>query len=137
MTTEDTERGSPESVELLKPVELGFAEFVSQLISETLQAIVTSMIQQEKKIREIEELMALDTDIFTERVINDEMVKNEILQIFPSKEEGKSSVDEGSPYVPENKEEGVKENPPIFSLINYKMSELITLIKYLLEKKIR
>jgi len=123
MTTEDTERGSPESVELLKPVELGFAEFVSQLISETLQAIVTSMIQQEKKIREVENLMTLDTDIFTERVINDEIVRNEILQIFPSKEEGKSSVDEGSPYVPENKEEGVKENPPIFSLINYKMSE--------------
>lgn len=109
--------------ELLKPVELGFVEFVSQLISETLQAVVTSMIQQEKKIREIEEFMALDTDTFTERVINDEMVKNEILQIFPSKEEGKSSVDEKSQYVPENKEDGVKENPPIYSLIFYKMSE--------------
>ncbi|PKP58668.1 MAG: hypothetical protein CVT88_06915 [Candidatus Altiarchaeales archaeon HGW-Altiarchaeales-1] len=105
---------------LLKPTELGFAEFVSQLISETLQAVITSMIQQEKEIRELEEGASLNIDGFAERFITDDVVRNEILRLFPSDEKGKSSVDPNAPYTPPDKN---TENPPIYSIIGYRMSK--------------
>ena len=105
---------------LPKPTELGFADFVSQLITETLHAIVTSSIQQEKQIKELEDSMALDIDEFAERFITEEMVRDDILRIFPSTKEGISSVDHGSDYAPKNG--NGEENPSIYSLIGYSMS---------------
>lgn len=60
----------------LIPVNLGFAEFVSKLIEETFEAIVTSQSEQIIKHEEILNSLLLDKEKFAEQYVNQEEVEN-------------------------------------------------------------
>jgi hypothetical protein len=108
---------------ITKPTEVGFAEFTAQLISETFQAVVRSMVQQEKEIREMERLTALGIEDFARLSITEDILRDEIIRIFPSKEgeDTESSIEPGSIYVPQAN--GQAEDPPIFLLTGYQVTK--------------
>jgi hypothetical protein len=85
---------------IVKSVELDFAEFASTLISETLNAVITSMLTQEKQVAEIEQQSMLTPEQYARENLTDEIIRAEILRLFPSnsEREDKSSVDIGEPY---------------------------------------
>jgi hypothetical protein len=85
---------------IVKSVELDFAEFASTLISETLNAVITSMLTQEKQVAELEQQVLLSPEQYAKEYLPDELVRAEILRFFPSNSgrEEQSSVDIGEPY---------------------------------------
>ncbi len=102
--------------------ELGFSEFVSLLVTDTLDAVISSLLEQEKRIAQIQQTILSTPSEFGRRYISDEVVRTEILQIFPSKEgKEKSTVDKGSLYFPARGEK--KEAPDVFELTGYRMAE--------------
>jgi hypothetical protein len=91
--------------------ETGFAEFAALLITETLEAVIAAQISQEEKLRELVTAATLPADSYIERYLPQEVIRNELLLLFPSVKEGASGVDPGSPYSPP---EGVTpESPPV------------------------
>jgi hypothetical protein len=105
-----------------KSVEIGFAEFASTLISETLTAVVTSMLTQEKQAAQLEQQAQLSAEEYAKENLTDDIVRAEILRLFPSSSGNadKSTVDAGEPYA-NNKEKG--ESPPILSKIGYRLAK--------------
>jgi hypothetical protein len=105
-----------------KATEIGFAEFASTLISETLNAVVTSILTQEKQAAELEQQALLSADEYAKENLTDELVRAEILKLFPSStgQADKSSVDQGEPYI-SGKE--TVESPPISKKIGYKIAK--------------
>lgn len=102
--------------------ELGFSEFVSLLVTDTLDAVISSLLEQEKRIAQIQQTILITPAEFGRRYISDEVVRAEILQIFPSEEgNDKSTVDNGSVYFPARGEK--KEAPAVFELTGYSMAE--------------
>ena len=105
---------------LVKTTEMGFAEFASTLISETLSAVVTSMLNQEEQIAKLQQQSLLSPEQYANENLTDEVVRNEVMQLFPSSESGKSAVDEGEPYKP-GKE--TAEYPAIYDKTGYKITK--------------
>ncbi|MGD6808890.1 MAG: hypothetical protein ACQCN3_04250 [Candidatus Bathyarchaeia archaeon] len=105
---------------IAKETELGFAEFASTLISETLNAVVTSILTQEKQAAELEQQALLSPEDYAKENLSEEIVRAEILRLFPSNsgKEDKSSVDVGEPYTL-SKETG--ESPAINQKTGYKI----------------
>ena len=106
--------------DITKPADMEFAEFTAALILETFRALITAQLQQEREIRGLEVVAAIEIGEYAESLISDEEVGNELLRLFHV--EGKpevSAVDEKSPYRPEEKE-GV-ERPPVVHLTGYTM----------------
>lgn len=101
--------------------ELGFSEFVSKLITDVMDAVISSLLDQEKKVAELKESMFLNPADFAKRYIPEQNIRSEILALFPDVKgtEGKSSVDPGAPY--EISKE--KEEPPIFDLTGYRLTK--------------
>lgn len=99
-----------------KSIELDFAEFTSTLISETLNAIMTSALTQEKQASQFEQQLSLSPEEYAKENLTQEHVEAEIRQLFPSTN-GKSSVYIGAPYALNN--EGIEEFPPINKKIGY------------------
>jgi hypothetical protein len=83
---------------IVKEVGLDFAEFASTLISETLNAVISSILTQEKQVAELEQQAMLSPEEYARENLTDEIIKAEIMQLFPSIN-GKSSVDVGEPYM--------------------------------------
>jgi hypothetical protein len=85
---------------IVKAVELDFAEFASTLISETLKAVISSILTQEKQVAEIEQQAMVSPEEYARANLTDEIIRAEILHLFPSTDgrEDKSSVDPGEPY---------------------------------------
>ncbi|MDR2203548.1 MAG: hypothetical protein LBE76_04510 [Nitrososphaerota archaeon] len=83
---------------IVKSIELDFAEFASTLISDTLTAIITTAIAQEKQIAELEQEAMLTPQEYAKDQLTDNLIREEILRLFPSNAGGKSSVDKGEPY---------------------------------------
>ncbi len=104
---------------ITKPVELGFSEFVSKLISDTFEAVISSSISQEEDWSQLDELLALDIDVFTSMVVDNEMIENELIRLFPN-EEGGTAIVKDTNYTKANPEKQVTENPPIETLTGYK-----------------
>jgi hypothetical protein len=104
---------------IAKATELGFAEFASTLISETLNAVVTSILTQEKQAAELEQQTMLSPEEYAKENLTDEIIRAEILRLFPSStgKEDKSSVDVGEQYslTKEN------ESPAINQKVGYKI----------------
>jgi type II secretory pathway pseudopilin PulG len=105
---------------LAKATELGFAEFASTLISETLNAIVTSILTQEKQAAQLEQQAQLSIEEYAAENLTDEIVRAEVIRLFPSSigAVDKSSVDAGEPYSRET-----EERPNIYNKTGYKISK--------------
>jgi hypothetical protein len=110
------------AVSIAKSTELGFAEFASTLISETLNAVVTSILTQEKQAAQLEQQTLLSPEEYAKENITDEIIRAEILRLFPSStgKEDKSSVDVGEPYTL-SKETG--ESPAVNQKVGYKITK--------------
>jgi hypothetical protein len=108
---------------ITKPTEVGFAEFTAQLISETFQAVIRSLVQQEKEIRDTERIAALELEDFARLSVAEDTLRAEIIRLFPSKEgeDTESSIDPGSIYLP--RANGQAEDPPIFILTGYRITK--------------
>ncbi len=104
---------------ITNPVELGFSEFVSKLISDTFEAVITTSISQEEDWTQLNELLSQELDVFTSLVVDREMVENEILRLFPDNTGGTTIVD-GAKYQKADLEKSISENPPIEAFTGYK-----------------
>ena len=94
------------------PNELGFAEFISKLISEMFDAITTSQFDQEKRLAELAQATVFSVEEFGERYITDEQVYTELVSLFPGDSaKYPTSVYTGAPYHPKKK--SVDESPAI------------------------
>ncbi len=107
---------------LARASELGFAEFAASLISETLNAIVTSILTQEKQAAELERQALLAPEDYANENLTVDMVRSEVLRLFPSTTGAadKSSVDAGEPY--SRGKEG-EETPAIYSKVGYRIGK--------------
>ncbi len=105
---------------ITSPVQLGFSEFVSKLVSDTFDAVISSSINQEKSWAQIHQLLGMDMVDFAEETISDDMVDVELAELFPDNEGG-TTVFVGAPY--QRKRESTKaktqETPPINDLLGY------------------
>ncbi len=110
------------AVSTAKSAEMGFAEFASTLISETLNAVVTSILTQEKQVAQLAQQAQLSAEEYAKENLTDDILRAEILRLFPSSTgtPDKSAADAGEPYT-SNKETG--ESPPIYSKTGYKITK--------------
>jgi len=103
---------------IASPVELGFSEFVSKLISDTFDAVIVSNINQEENWSNLEKLLALDAAQFAKQVVDDEAVLQELTRLFPDGKGGTLIVS-GTNYRKESGRTGANESPPINELLDY------------------
>ncbi|MGD6851558.1 MAG: hypothetical protein ACQCN6_05800 [Candidatus Bathyarchaeia archaeon] len=110
------------AVSTVKSAEMGFAEFTSTLISETLNAVVTSILTQEKQAAQLAAQAQLSAEDYAKENLTDDLVRAEILRLFPSSSGNadKSAVDAGEPYT-NNNETG--ESPSIYNKIGYTITK--------------
>jgi hypothetical protein len=97
---------------IMSPVELGFSEFVSKLIADTFEAILSSTYSQEENWDKIRELLSHDLETFTDLTIDDETLYAEIVRLFPGEEEGTSIVKDEQ-YRTADPARNITEKPPI------------------------
>jgi len=70
--------------EIQLPVDLGFTEFVSSLLSEVLESVVSNQVQQEQRRGELLEAASLDPAAFAARHVGDAEVEAYLAQLFPA-----------------------------------------------------
>lgn len=99
--------------------ELGFAEFVAKLISDTFNAILSSQADQKNKINELRALLAMDKEEFIDACMQDEALLDQLdteLQIlFAADNEVGHSVIAGAIYIPPKG--SVVESPPYSAVL--------------------
>ena len=105
---------------IASPIELGFTEFVSKLISDTFEAVIASSITQEENWSNLEKLMSLDFDEFAQQIITDDAVTQELINLFPTKDGDGTLIVKGADYTRENPKTGEPEKPPIFQTLGYR-----------------
>lgn len=87
--------------ELQLPVDLGFTEFVSALLSEVLESVVSNQVQQEQRRGELLEAASLDPEAFAALHIGDAEVEGYLAQLFPaSAGDRPHDAASGTPYRP-------------------------------------
>ena len=110
------------SEELLTPIEMGFAEFVAKLISETFGAIVVSHTEQEQQLASITELVSQPLDTFAQQVIFDAEIETELTRLFPSEDKAHPhAAFVGAPYQRETRR--TPENPPFRTILGVEFEE--------------
>ena len=82
-------------MEDFKEVSLGFAEFVSQLIQETFEAILSSQNYQLEKYLEIESKLNLPNEKFIEEFITVEQIDNKEILFFGFELVKQMKIDDG------------------------------------------
>ena len=105
---------------IASPIELGFTEFVSKLISDTFEAVIASSITQEENWSNLEKLMSLEPAEFAQQVVTDDAVTEELINLFPNKEGDGTLIVKGAEYTKENPKTGQPEVPPIFQTLGYR-----------------
>jgi len=104
-----------------KSIEIGFAEFAATLISETLSAIITTTLTQERQVAQLEQQILLSPEEYAKENLTKELVEAEISQLFPPITKGKkSSVEIGEPYSINDK---TGESPSINKKIGYTITD--------------
>lgn len=103
---------------ITSPVELGFSEFVSKLIADTFDAVITSTITQEENWSQLNDLLSLDLSEFSSKVIDGEQVQEELVNLFPDGSGGTLIVAD-APYVRAGTRSGIQESPPVNALLGY------------------
>jgi len=96
--------------------ELGFAEFVAKLISDTFSAILSSQAEQQDKMAEIRNLLAMDEDAFVDMSMQDDallaQLEIQLQLLFGSDAEPGHLVFDKAEYQP--KTERKQESPAYF-----------------------
>jgi hypothetical protein len=102
--------------EIPKAIEVGFAEFIAKLVSEVFDAVVTSQVNQEKRIAELSYAAGLPSEEFAEHFVTDEQTTAELERLFPGdSDEHPTAIYAGAPY--RSKSEGFSELPPIHAVL--------------------
>lgn len=87
--------------------ELGFAEFVAKLISDTFDAILSSQVDQKNKMAELYALLSMEQEAFIDLCMEDEglldQLHGQLQDLFGDNSELGHSVQEGSAYQPKTK----------------------------------
>ena len=95
--------------------ELGFAEFVAKLISDTFDAILSSQVDQKNKMAELYALMSMEQEAFIDLCMEDEglldQLHGQLQDLFGDNSELGHSVQEGSAYQPKTKTMTYGEGP--------------------------
>ena len=104
---------------ITNPVELGFSEFVSKLISDTFEAVIASSLSQEENWIQLNDLLSKELEVFTDLTVDESMVENEVIRLFPDGSGGTTIV-ENEKYQGPNENEERTEAPPIEMLTGYK-----------------
>lgn len=68
----------------VRPVDIGFAEFVATLLSETVDSVVASATEQEERLRTLREATTLSPAIFAASYVDDGEVERLAAALFPS-----------------------------------------------------
>lgn len=110
----------------LTPIDMGFAEFVAKLISEVFDAVVTSQAEQQEKLQELHELMALPEEQFVDHLLQQnsflQQVDDLLYAHFPTdKEKQPHGIYAGAPYKP--KTSRTPESPAIFEQLGVKLTK--------------
>jgi len=89
--------------------QIGFAEFVGKLLSEVFDAVVTSQLDQRRRLDELVESARLSEEEVASRFLDDAQVAAELASLFPA------GADAGSPYQPGSQQQA--EAPPFTSVL--------------------
>lgn len=100
--------------------EIGFAQFTAALITQTLDAVIAAQLQQEEKVRKLQETAGLTPARFAEEVISIEDIEDELARRFPATQYPKG-VMPGVPYTPLSRT--LPEDPPILINTGYVMEK--------------
>ncbi len=87
--------------------ELGFAEFVAKLISDTFDAILSSQVDQKNKMAELYALLSMEQEAFIDLCMEDkgllDQLHEQLQDLFGDNSELGHLVQEGSAYQPKTK----------------------------------
>ncbi len=100
--------------------DVGFAQFTAALITQTLDAVIAAQLQQEEKVRELQDAAGLAPAQFAEEAVPLEDAENELVRLFPVSQYPKG-VMPGAPYTPSGHD--TPEEPPILSYTGYMMQK--------------
>ncbi len=98
--------------------ELGLAEFVSTLIRETFDAILTAQEEQSEKIALISDIAGRSPEEVAAGFISPDEIEAGLQRLFPAPDEPFCTLYEGAPYRPEP-----NEHPPVFVACGYGMQK--------------
>ena len=102
--------------DIMSPIELGFAEFVAKLISEIFDATISSQVQQQDKLLELQNMLLQPESVFLDAMLSQEYFIREVDLLlegyFPSdSDQLVHAIHEDAPYTPAKANQ--KEKPPI------------------------
>lgn len=100
------------------PVELGFTEFVSKLISDTFEAIITSSARQEEDWMQLYDMLNLGLAEYAKKVITNDVLLEEVKRLFPDDHDG-TTIHSGNDYSRGDPSKGKPETPPVFAITGY------------------
>jgi hypothetical protein len=106
---------------LVPVTELGFAEFTSGLISQTLEAVISAYADQERKLLELRRACALTPEAYAVQFEANLALDEELARRFPPPDASlTSAVHPGASYTPAAA--GQVESPAIEQLTGYRMT---------------
>lgn len=108
------------------PIELGFAEFVAKLISDVFDATVSSQLEQQEKLLELQAMLSQSDDDFVDVLLSRadfiEQVDLLLQGYFPGKQsEELHAIYEGAPYQPAKGD--APEQPAVFEKLALKLTD--------------
>ncbi len=107
--------------------ELGFAEFVAKLISDTFDAILSSQVDQKNKMAELYTLLSMEQEAFIDLCMEDkgllDQLHEQLQDLFDDNSEIGHLVQEGSAYQPKTK--STTELPAYKELLNVTLLEKV------------
>jgi hypothetical protein len=103
----------------LMPGNIDFAQFTASLLSQTLDAIISAQLEQEEKVRRLQESAGLSPSLFAAEMITAEDGESEITRLFPAGQYPQGLLP-GAPYIPAGKDRA--EDPPVRDRTGYVMT---------------
>lgn len=105
---------------------MGFAEFVAKLISEVFDAVVTSQAEQQEKLQELHELMALPEEQLVDYFLQQDSFLLQVDELlaahFPSDDDAQlHGIYDGAPYQPKTSRQ--PEKPAVFEKLGLKLEK--------------
>jgi len=104
-------------------VELTLAEFVGKLISETFQAVISSMVDQARQQEDIITGTELELAEFSQQFVSDDDVEEQLSALFPWQDDSHPhAIFKDAPYEPVLRN-NLQEKPAIKELTGYSMQK--------------
>jgi hypothetical protein len=102
------------------PVDLGFTEFVSQLVREVLHAVIASQLDQDQHRADLLVAASLDVDDFASAHVTDAHVDARLAELFPpTGDDRPHDAASGTPYRPAT--ERTPEHPPFEATLGVRL----------------